>query len=307
MGFHCWVTSGSSRSDSFLLLEARCRGRAWAGNRHVLQWPHRTKCSRRALGGGAALTLHSCLCGLGRVPTVQRLPTLQRLPSKAKKQSSLCLPWFSGTCLVASKGNYIGMAWAMKGNSIKQLDHLLRPCPGIWLGLRNPWDLGLVSSQLTLWLSLCSSPCTCCSYLFFGLHDKSCLPAAPELPWHRWCHSRQYEYPILSPFLLSLSSTGCLVERILSHNQPWTRAQGQCTKPPSRYHYSFIHSATIEWDPTVCQALSGCWAVNEIEGYVDQRGHSCLWEQVVPREAALAENQQETLLWEAVWKAQWKL
>lgn len=97
---------------TLLLLEARCRGRAWAGNRHVLQWPHRTKYSRRALGWGAALTLHSRLCGLGRVPT------LQSLPCKAKKQSSLCLPWFRGICLVASKGNYIGWPEQWRGSLV---------------------------------------------------------------------------------------------------------------------------------------------------------------------------------------------
>lgn len=174
---------------------------------------------QQPLGWGAALTLHSRLCGLGRVPT------LQSLPCKARKQSSLCLPWFRGICLVASKGNYIGLAWAMKGKFGKQLDRLLRPCPGIWLGLRSPWDPGLVSSQLTLWLS----PLLFSGHLLFPsllwTPWQKLPPCSPRALLTQWCLSRQHEYPILSPFLLALSSTGCLVERILSHNQPWRRAQ----------------------------------------------------------------------------------
>lgn len=62
----------------------------------------------------------------------------------------------------------------------KQLDRLLRPCPGIWLGLRSPWDPGLVSSQLTLWLS---PPLFSMNLLFASLLWTPWQKLPPCSPW----------------------------------------------------------------------------------------------------------------------------
>lgn len=80
----------------------RSIGRARAGDRAVLQWPHRAKLSRRAQ---LCPDLATPIC-----VTLGEFLTLPSLPSNSKKQMSLYLPSFWWTCLVARKGSYFELA-----------------------------------------------------------------------------------------------------------------------------------------------------------------------------------------------------
>lgn len=168
-------------------------------------------------------------------------PTLCSLPFKTKKQTSLCIPLFRWTCLVASKGNYFELASAIKRDLDEDMGHLLKPCTRIWLSRRRPWEPSWVSSQL----ALCFSPLLFSVHLMFSsLHwspqQKPSLLIGPEHSQRECSHRRAHKYSSLSPFPLWT----CVVLVLSGACHTTKHGQGQRIMwkvTPSRHH-SVIHA-----------------------------------------------------------------
>lgn len=151
------------------------------------------------------------------------------------------------------------------------MNHLLKPCTGLWLSLRRHWVPGLVSSLLTL----CFSPLgTCCSHPFFGLHSKSAAFSQPMSISYMSVVTEECVAILFCPHFHFAPLWSRLIygEVLVTHHGQGRRVTWKVT--PSFTH-AFIHSSN---NPRYagCFLGAGDMVVSEAGRGVDQRGHPCL-------------------------------
>lgn len=214
-------------------------------------------------------------------------------------------------CLVASKGNYFELAWAIKEKLDKELDQLLKPYTGIWLSLGSLWEPGLVSSQLALCLSsLLFSVHLLFSSLLWSPWQKQGLLAALKRPDMSPAIEKNVNIPFCPHFNLVL-----VWHWLLSGKVPVTTNYGQkCgvifNKTPFRHHHLFIGSFNNHWLTAYC--VPGTFWVPERWQWIRQeglwsRGGTLVYEDRLFKRSSIdresAGNHSLVQLCKAVWKA----